>query len=1091
MKRLILNITIVFLAILFSSEAALCNNLYFIENKGQWSDDIKYIFNSPKLNAYIKDSSIILLEKSNNQLTNSNNNNINSSVEIKFSDFNINDIIEPKNPVDGCFNFIIGRNPEKWKSGVRAYKTIIFKDSRKDIDLKAEIDDNLELTFSSKSKGANKVEVDIRAFGRNSKRQVRLIHDAKSESAQEIAFYEYENETRSYNVEPIFIAAEKTLSISPEFYSSFLGGEAWDRAEGITNDSSGNYYVVGYTNSRDFPVSDSAFSERIGLTQHEYSDVFVSKFSPSGDSLIFSTFIGGYTEDLGKSIAVDDSLNVYVTGYTYSTQTFPFTENAYDTSSNGVYDAFVFKLDSLGRNLKFSSFFGGESDDYAEAMRLKDGYVYITGYTKDGLEFPVTDSVALNKTIGENDVFIAKFNNSGDSLLLSILIGGMDDDFGEDLVIDSENRIISVGSTKSYDFPIVSNAFDSTFNDTLGLDRKGDVFLTIIDQSTPEIIKSTFFGGERKDIAYAVEVDSVDDIYITGTTESDDFPITENAYDSVYTSNGEDLRTSGDMFVTKFKALTENLIFSTYIGGGGADRAFALDVDSYKNVWIAGLTSSSDIPTDERSYDRTYNDSLYGDDSYIAVLDSIGSNMLYSTFLGGAAKDVIKSIKLQNDTALFFAGATSSTYFPVSGSPYSSTYHINGSAASDAFFGSIKPNLLRIIVDSVFNKCAEDTVLIQADSRGGRGRTLFYWEPSNWLSHPNCMRTKAYPPTDVEYLLIAFDELGFRDTARVKVNVAEGFVTDIEGPDKVYQRSSHTYTAEYKDDITYLWNVQGGYIEKDDSTNRLRVLWADDDYGIVSLTTINAFGCLDTCEPYLVEIKRRDIPKIIVLGDTVFCEGKYRILDAGPGFKSYIWSNGVFTRYDTVRTAGNYWVWVTDSSNKQYMSDTVRLHTIPGPPKPEITFNERNVRLFCITQGEAYRWYFNGDTIPGATKMYYDPKIMGWYKCEMFAKNGCSRFSDSLYLSLQDVEDIKLGDKIFVSPNPNDGSFALSFNINKIQPIKIQIYNAIGRRVFQKRIIPKDYQFKELIELQGVSSAPYFVRVIIGEIVLCQKIFIF
>jgi len=247
-------------------------------------------------------------------------------------------------------------------------------------------------------------------------------------------------------------------------YSTFIGGSGEDRGYGIALDSSGNAYLIGYTedSTTDYPTTSGAYD----TTHNGNRDVFVTKLNSAGSALAYSTFIGGSDDDRGYGIALDSSGNAYLTGYTEdSTTDYPTTGGAYDTSHNGNFDVFVTKLNSAGSALSYSTFLGGSGSDYGYGIVVdSSGNAYVTGYAQSG--FPTTSGAYDESNNGGYDVFVTKLNSGGSSLVYSTFIGGSGSDYGYGIALDSSGNTYVTGYTQdsTTDYPTTSGAYDTSHN---------------------------------------------------------------------------------------------------------------------------------------------------------------------------------------------------------------------------------------------------------------------------------------------------------------------------------------------------------------------------------------------------------------------------------------------------------------------------------------------------------------------------------------------------------------------------------------------------------------------------------------------------
>ncbi|MFB3897729.1 MAG: SBBP repeat-containing protein, partial [bacterium] len=318
--------------------------------------------------------------------------------------------------------------------------------------------------------------------------------------------------------------------------------------------------------------------------------------------LLYSTYLGGESGDIGKAIAIDSSDNAYITGFTGSLH-FPITQGVFDTSFNGRnYDVFVAKINSSGTELIYSTYLGGEYDDYGYDIALDNlGNAYITGYTGSS-NFPTTPN-AFDTSLytlgfppsGNQDTFITKLNATGSTLIYSTYLGGEDGDYGQSIAIDSMGNAYITGLTASYLFPTTPGAYDTS------LHNSSDAFVSKLNVDGTALIYSTYLGGTDYDFGSGIAVDYLGNAYITGYTDSLNYPITLDAINS--TSNGG----NRDAFITELNSNGSALLYSTYLGGENDDYGYSLAVDSSGNCYVTGMTSSPNFPTTINAFDTSYN----------------------------------------------------------------------------------------------------------------------------------------------------------------------------------------------------------------------------------------------------------------------------------------------------------------------------------------------------------------------------------------------------------------------------------------------------------------------------------------------------
>jgi hypothetical protein len=387
-------------------------------------------------------------------------------------------------------------------------------------------------------------------------------------------------------------------------YSTYLGGSGGDEGYGIAIDSSGNAYVTGYTRSTDFPTKNPYQ----GTWDGHFEDAFVTKLSSSGETLSYSTYLGGSSWDRGKGIAVDSSGNAYVTGRTSSSD-FP-TQNPYQGTGAGDYDTFITKLSSSGSTLSYSTYLGGSDEDNGFGIAVdSSGNAYVTGWT-ESTDFPAKNPYQGTYG-GYIDAFITKLSSSGSTLSYSTYLGGSSIDYGEGIAVDSSGNAYVTGWTRSTDFP-TQNPYQGTLGGSYGM----DAFVTKLEfsETTLSLSYSTYLGGADSDRGNGIAVDNSGNAYVTGWTDSAGFP-TKNPYQGAKAS-------FQDAFITKLSSSGETLSYSTYLGGSSDDYGNGIAVDSSGNAYVTGWTESTDFPT-KNPYQGTYG-GVYSD-AFVTKLSDTAS----------------------------------------------------------------------------------------------------------------------------------------------------------------------------------------------------------------------------------------------------------------------------------------------------------------------------------------------------------------------------------------------------------------------------------------------------------------------------------
>jgi hypothetical protein len=450
----------------------------------------------------------------------------------------------------------------------------------------------------------------------------------------------------------------RPLVIDPVLsYSTYLGGSYFDYGFGIATDSSGNAYVTGITRSSDFPTANP-FQASDKAVVFGGQTTFVTKLNASGSALVYSTYLGGSTYDQAQGIAVDSSGNAYVTGYTWSTD-FP-TVNPLQASLNGgenspcpdstqpCSDAFVSKLNASGSELVYSTYLGGTGSDRGYGIAVdSSGDAYVAGQT-GSTDFPTANPVQASLK-GKMNAFVSKLNASGSELVYSTYLGGSGNDQANGTSVDSNGNAVVVGLTGSTDFPTVNPLQGSNKSSV------GTGFVAEVNAAGSALVYSTYLGGSIEDWAKAIAVDSSGNAYVTGYTDSPDFP-TVNALQASRTG-------MPNAFVSKLSPSGSALVYSTYLGGSAMDVGSGAAVDSSGNAYVTGYTSSTDFPR-VNAVQASNNALKFDSTGFVAELNASGSALVYSTYLGGSTSDLANAIAVDSSGNAYVTGSAGSTDFP-------------------------------------------------------------------------------------------------------------------------------------------------------------------------------------------------------------------------------------------------------------------------------------------------------------------------------------------------------------------------------------------------------------------------------------------
>ena len=354
-------------------------------------------------------------------------------------------------------------------------------------------------------------------------------------------------------------------------YSSFLGGNGREGMVDLATDDNQFAYTCISTSSSDYPRTPGCV-DTIYEGPDYLGEIAVTKFNKKGDNLEYSFFLGGNKEEMGK-LLIDSKGNLVIVGSTLS-KNFPVTDDAMfknlknkdTTNFRPGGDLFISLIDSSGKDLIYSTFFGGSGGDWPTNIMLdKNDILYITGDTKS-FDFPVTDDAYQKIKNDTSDAFLIKFNLNEKKLEYSTYIGGDKIDQGSDILLTKDGNIVLVGNTLSSDFPITDKAFDTTYNGCTNPNDNyewgGDFFISVFDSALSNLLYSTYLGGTSDDYGPSATIDENSNLFIYGSTKSSDFPVTDNAIYNVY--NGGHWR-AGDGILIKL-SLDDLMNYNPHVG---------------------------------------------------------------------------------------------------------------------------------------------------------------------------------------------------------------------------------------------------------------------------------------------------------------------------------------------------------------------------------------------------------------------------------------------------------------------------------------------------------------------------------------------
>ena len=679
----------------------------FIENRGQWDSSVKFVAR--------KSTTVARFET--NAIRFGFGESQTDSLSLIFEGASKTVELAGEGKRSGHYNFFSGNDTKKWRDGVAAYAGLLYRGLYDGIDMRVrEEPSKLEYDLIL-APGADLTKLSVRADGtkrleiasdgslilRTARGQLRQTPPVTWEQLPtgekrpvECRFRKID--ARHYGFEASGRDPSLQLTIDPGLeWGTFLGGGEHDTVDGIAmaRDGSGDVILIGFTRSTDFPATVGAIGP-LGQSP------FVARVNSTGTALVYSTLYNGSGVDSALGLAVDATSAPIVVGNT-SSPNFPVTPGAFDTTYNGDFDAYVARFNPTGGQLVFATYLGGSRSDqtnptqgYEEAWGVgvdPAGSIVVAGNTTS-LNFPTTAGAydtspspyvdASNNSY--QDSFVARLNSAGTALTYSTFLGAQGVDYAQDMTVDSQGFVTvagrtvplttATGSPLGTPFPTTADAFDRTLN------GNADVYvarLRLDGAGAADLKYSTLLGGNDTEqvLGMALDPNNQNQVTIAGWTFSGNFPTTPGA---LLTTHFAPIDTTM-AFVTRLQfpaAGGGSLLWSTFYGAPGNQQADDVVVDNTGAAIVVGANGTLNPPTTERAYDRTPNQS----DGFICRISSTGSQLLYSSLLGGSSFENHLNVAYVGGTTVIVAGQTKSTDFPTTPGAIDRVYGTNGSPSA-------------------------------------------------------------------------------------------------------------------------------------------------------------------------------------------------------------------------------------------------------------------------------------------------------------------------------------------------------------------------------------------------------------------------
>lgn len=681
-------VCLICLGMVFPFSAYPHGNLMFIENKGQWESNVRYRADLGGGILFIENNRLSYLFYDAEKIHEIEHQKLDfakvkaHSLRVSFFESNENPSIIGLEQLPYYYNYFLGNDRSKWASGVNLFRSVLIKNIYPGTDIELTSTDNLFKYNIILHPGADPKQIKLKYEGsdkismENNILKIMTSMGVVTEQMPEV-YVLIGNEKHAVGCE--YMLKENVLSFSiPDgsdrnyrtvidpvvIFSSYSGSLADNFGYTATYDDSGYAYSGGTVFSMGFPVTTGAFQLTFagGHSGNVFGsgmgrDIGILKYRPDGRSLVYATYLGGSGNEDPHSMVVDKNFNLIIFGNT-SSKNFPIGNKFYDSSFNGSYDIFLAKFSLDGKSLLASTYLGGSGEDGLNGYYIQPpsgpnqselGFNYGDSYrgevnidsknrilvmtTTKSSDFPVT-SGCFQSTYGGGlqDAVVCRFSNDLDTLQKASFIGGLQDDAGYGLAVNSKDEIYVCGGTRSTDLKTTTGKYQPSYQGGVA-----DGFIYYISEDFQQAKSATYFGTNAYDQVYFVQLDANDFVYVTGQTKSDNFPVKNVKYS----------KSKGKIFISKLNPGLDSLIYSTVIGLGGTNpelspSAFLVDICErvYFSGWGGGANNSMSRNTNSYTTglpvtSDAFQKSTDGSDFYVCVFSKDIQSLLYATFFGG------------------------------------------------------------------------------------------------------------------------------------------------------------------------------------------------------------------------------------------------------------------------------------------------------------------------------------------------------------------------------------------------------------------------------------------------------------------------
>lgn len=876
-------------------------------------------------------------------------------------------------------------------------------------------------------------------------------------------------------------------------WATYYGGSGDDYGVELTTDSKANIIMCGFTSSTNFPVNSGAFQTSYAGGSN---DAFAVKLNSSGIRQ-WATYYGGSGDDRFYAVTSDTSDNYYLNGFTSSTN-FPVSSSAYQSTKAGANDLGLVKFNNSGSR-QWATYYGGSGDDLLFAAKFSnDNNLYLTGLTKSS-NFPVSSGAFQTSNAGgTNDGFLLKFSSSG-SRIWATYFGGSGQDDGYRMAIDNSGMINIAGYTLSTNFPVTSNAFQSSYG---GGAR--DAYLIIFNSGGSRYY-STYYGGNDDDYSAGISVDSLNNIYLAGSAYSTNLPITTGAYQTTKAGGN-------DLFLVKFSPDKPVVTVSgplTFCDGDSVLLSTAIPYSAYQ--WSHGPTSRSVTIKKSGKYVVTVKDAnnvtttsdtvevkinlkpkanftfinnCQGKLIYLYDSSIIASGTLtYAWDLGDGRKSTLK------DIATIYSNPG---IYNVKLVVTSNNGCIDSITKTISVFANPKADFtVSNMVCKGASVSLNNTSIIPANTN-----VSYFWNFGDGNSSTQVSPVHTYLTEGTFNIkLIVTTNNGCIDSITKSITVQPvpvanfSFINSCTGIPVSFSDSSFISQGT----LNYEWDFGdgGNSIIK----NPIYTFNKPGNFDI-KLKVKSNFGCIDSIIKTIIIYPRPTRPDITANGSLTFCEGDSVELSAGPGYSSYLWSTGDTTQSIVIKQSGAYKVIVSNINGCLDSSSTALVTVNSANFNVSFTENQRILTtqpysvVFTNTTPNPtnydFTWKFGDGNTSNQESPIYSYQDSGLFTITLIAKNKVTGCMDSLvkkdWILVSKLSNIlsipNTKPEVIIYPNPTTNSFSVDIK-NPIQSgLQLILFDGLGRKLEEKHLKPNETQRNLMFDLNNSTKGIYFLKVI-------------